>query len=69
MCHWRKGTRTAGAEWPMAARAAQALSLPATVIQAERKSDEAMGIDPQGSDSRNKILLQQEGKAERKSSQ
>lgn len=53
----------------MAARAAQALSLPATVIQAERKSDEAMGIDPQGSDSRNKILLQQEGKAERKSSQ
>lgn len=64
VCHWRKGARTAGAEWPMAARPAHALAVPATVIQAERKSNEAMGIDPQGSDSRNKILLQQEAKTE-----
>lgn len=67
VCHLGKVARRAGAEWPMAATAATSahtLAVPVTVIQSERKSNEAMGID-----SRCKILLQQEGKAERKSSQ
>lgn len=43
--HLREVARTAGAEWPVAATAAHALAVPATVIQSERKSNEAMDMD------------------------
>lgn len=45
VCHLREVAKTAGAEWPVAATAAHALAVPATVIQSERKSNEAMDMD------------------------